>query len=101
MWLVCFAYFKFLTFKIYSNIGSAWYGVNPYDINNPDNKNIIETGSMRIENYVAKNPLIWSWGTGLQSVLFGYEIGLDYSIGYREQGRIGAFTYLTVGKNVF
>ncbi|MFM9945072.1 MAG: hypothetical protein ACKVQB_07530, partial [Bacteroidia bacterium] len=91
-------FFKFLTLRSYLNTGVAWFGVNPFSINNPDNKEIIETGSMTITNYVAKNPMIWSWGYGANSVLFGYEIGFDYAIGYTEKGRIGKFSYLTIGK---
>lgn len=91
-------FFKYLTFRTYSNIGMAWFGRNPFSINNPDNKDVIETGSMTITNYVAKNPLLWSWGLGANSILFGYEIGFDYAIGYNEKGTIGEFGYLTVGK---
>lgn len=90
--------FKFLTVRCYANLGTAWFGKNPFSITNPNNQDIIETGSMTITNYSAKNPLIVSWGAGINSVLFGYEFGLDYAIGYNERGRIGKFTYFTVGK---
>lgn len=91
-------FFKFLVLRTFFNMGTAWFGQNPFSIKNPENKDIIETGSMTITNYVAKNPLVWSWGTGASSVLFGYEIGFDFAIGYNERGKIGQFNYLTVGK---
>lgn len=91
-------FFKYLTIRSYVNLGTAWFGQNPFSITNPENKDIYETGSITITNYVAKNPLVWSWGAGANSVLFGYEIGFDYAIGYNERGQIGKFWYLTVGK---
>ncbi len=91
-------FFKFLTLRSFVNAGTAWFGRNPFSIENPDNKEIIETGSMTIINYVAKNPIVWSLGAGANSILFGYEVGFDYSVGYGERGSIGKFTYLTVGK---
>jgi len=90
---------KFLTARCYANLGTTWFGKNPFSITNPNNQDIIETGSMTIINYSAKNPLIVSWGVGINSVLFGYEFGFDYAIGYNERGRIGKFTYFTVGKS--
>ena len=90
--------FKFLTIRSYGNIGTAWFGRNPFAITNPDNQDVIETGSMTITNYSAKNPLVWSWGGGLNSILFGYELGVDFALGYNERGKIGRFTYVTVGK---
>lgn len=91
-------FFKFLILRTFVNTGAAWFGRNPFSIKNPENKETIETGSMTITNYVAKNPMVWSWGAGANSVLFGYEIGFDFAIGYNERGRIGKFSYLTVGK---
>lgn len=91
-------FFKYLALRTYANIGSAWFGRNPFSISNPDNKDVIETGSMTITNYVAKNPLLWSWGLGANSLLFGYEVGFDFAIGYNEKGKIGKFGHLTVGK---
>ena len=91
-------FFKFFTMRSFFNMGTAWYGRNPFSINNPDNREVIETGSMTITNYVAKNPLIWSWGFGANSILFGYEIGFDYAISYKETGRLGKLLYITVGK---
>ncbi len=91
--------FKFLTCRSYLNLGLPWFGRNPYSIHNPENKDIIETGSMTIVNYEAKNPLLWSWGIGVNSVIFGYEVGIDYSIGYHQNLRVGEFIYLTLGKS--
>jgi hypothetical protein len=89
---------KYLTFRTSGNLGTAWFGKNPFSISNPDNKEIIETGSVTINNYVAKNPMVWSWVVGANTLLFGYEIGFDYSVGYNERGIIGKFSYLTIGK---
>jgi hypothetical protein len=89
---------KYLTFRTSGNLGTAWFGKNPFSISNPDNKEIIETGSLTINNYVAKNPMVWSWVVGANTLLFGYEIGFDYSVGYNERGIIGKFSYLTIGK---
>jgi len=89
---------KYLSIRASSNLGTAWFGKNPFSISNPENKEIIETGSVTIINYVAKNPLVWSWVTGLNTQLLGYELGFDYSVGYNERGVIGKFSYLTIGK---
>lgn len=55
-------FFKYLTIRSYVNLGTAWFGQNPFSITNPENKDIYESGSITITNYVAKNPLVWSWG---------------------------------------
>lgn len=90
--------YKFLTIRSYANLGTAWFGNNPFSIDNPDNKEIIDGGSFTITNYVAKNPLVWSWGLGVNSMLLGYEIGIDFSMGFNERGKIGNFFYFTIGK---
>ncbi len=91
-------FLKYLVLRSFFNAGLAWFGNNPFSIENPDNKEIIETGSMTITNYIAKNPWLWSWGLGMNSVLFGYDVGLEHAIGYKEEGKLGQYTYLTVGK---
>ena len=91
--------FKYLNIKSGFNIGTAWYGQNPFSISNPENREEIETGSMTIINYAARNPLVWAWTVGANSVLFGYNIGWDYGVGYNDRGKIGGYRYLTIGKS--
>ncbi|MCC6720631.1 MAG: hypothetical protein IT243_00385 [Bacteroidia bacterium] len=92
--------FKFLTLKAILNTGTAWFGNNPFSITNPENRTVTETGSMTIVNYTYKNPLLWSWCTGLNTVLLGYNIGIDYSKGYNERGYIDKFICFTIGKEI-
>lgn len=92
--------FKFLTIKGVFNIGTVWYGKNPFLVTNPENRTVAETGSMTITNYTYKNPLIWSWCAGINSVLLGYNFGVDYSKGYNERGNTGSFISITLGKEI-
>ncbi|NUM30737.1 MAG: hypothetical protein HUU47_00230 [Bacteroidetes bacterium] len=92
--------FKYLCLKGVLNLGTVWYGKNPFSITNPENRTVIETGSMTIINYTYKNPLIWSWCAGINSVLLGYNFGIDYSIGYTERGKTNKFLSFTLGKEI-
>ena len=91
--------FKYLSLRSYMNFGLPWFGKNPYSIHNPENKDVIETGSMSIVNYEAKNPMIWSWGIGVNSIIFGYETSIDYAVGHHLNQRIGSLLHLTLGKS--
>ena len=62
------------------DIGTAWFGGNPWDTNNSINTETIELPPFKasIQNY--KNPWLSSLGVGVSTVLFGYYGTLYYSL---------------------
>jgi outer membrane protein assembly factor BamA len=65
----------------FNDIGAAWTGKNPYSSENAFN-NTIYNGhnySINIENQ--KEPIVYSYGFGIRSRLFGYYIRLDWGYG--------------------
>tara|TARA_B100001287_G_scaffold111572_1_gene94058 strand:+ start:15976 stop:19143 length:3168 start_codon:yes stop_codon:yes gene_type:complete len=65
----------------FNDIGAAWTGKNPYSSDNSFN-NTSYNGhnySINIENQ--KEPIVYSYGFGIRSKLFGYYIRLDWGYG--------------------
>jgi hypothetical protein len=77
--------------------GSAWYGVSPFDITNPNNVQIINSGQMVITVYNHKQPFVLGSGYGFRTNIFGYYIKFDQGIGL-DNGRWGKpIKYITIG----
>ncbi len=79
--------------------GTAWEGVSPFNEENPLNTNIIKEPSSPLTvtvNYF-RNPIVFGYGYGFRSTLFGYFLKLDFAWGVEtgivESGR----TYLSIG----
>ncbi len=69
-----------LWFVVYGDVGTAWYGKSPYDRLNPANKSSVAYGPLNIVIYNTKNPLVFSFGSGLRTKILGYDV--RYDIGY-------------------
>lgn len=61
--------------------GSAWFGLNPFNKDNPINTVIIDNGSVMIKVRYFKDPFIMSYGFGARASLFGYFLRLDVARG--------------------
>jgi hypothetical protein len=66
--------------------GTAWHGNNPFNRNNPLNTVILPrdnnplTPVVLTVNYF-KDPIVFSYGTGIRMLLFGYMLRADYGWG--------------------
>jgi hypothetical protein len=64
------------------DVASAWYGTGPYDPINPLQTDFINQGTMTVEVRSLKNPIIYGYGLGLKTKVWGIELGV-----YRAYGR--------------
>lgn len=79
-------FFKNFQIVGFTDIGTAWTGLDPYSEDNSFNTQVINSGGsnviVRLEN--RNNPLISSYGFGLRSKLLGYFIRFDYAWGLED-----------------
>ncbi|NJC27821.1 hypothetical protein [Neolewinella antarctica] len=71
------------------DVGSAWSGSNPYDEDNPVNLSTIEQGPVRVLVRRFRDPIIYGYGMGVRTSIFGYFLRADYGYGV-ETGIRGA-----------
>ncbi len=65
----------------FGDIGTAWTGKNPYSSDNSFNTSIINGHNYNITIQNQKEPLIYSYGFGIRSRIFGYYVRLDWGYG--------------------
>jgi hypothetical protein len=65
----------------FGDIGSAWTGKTPYSIENSFNSSIVNGHNYTINIKSQKEPIIYSYGFGLRSRIFGYYVRLDWGYG--------------------
>lgn len=63
------------------DMGSAWEGVNPFNEQSPLNTWTGAGNNVSIEVNYFRDPIIFGYGTGIRTLLFGYMIRLDYAWG--------------------
>ena len=69
----------------FSDIGSAWTGKTPYSTENSFNSSVINGHNYTINLKSQKEPIIYSYGFGIRSRIFGYYIRLDWGYGIDDQ----------------
>lgn len=69
----------------FSDIGSAWQGLNPLDESNTYYTKNVSSPPLDITVKVQKSPLIAGYGFGLRSTLFGYFLRADWAWGVEDQ----------------
>lgn len=62
-------FFKYLTIRSYVNLGTAWFGQNPFSITNPENKDIYEPEVLLLLIMWPKT--LW-YGVGGQELILFY-----------------------------
>jgi len=75
----------------FNDIGSAWTGVHPYSNTNSFNTIVIDNNIYHIEIENQKDPIVFGYGFGLRSRLFGYFIRFDWAWGVDD----GVLRFLT------
>ena len=72
---------KTFMFTLFSDIGSAWNGFNPYSEENQFNQ-VVSAGNpvlVSVENN--REPVVWSYGFGARAKILGYFVRADYGWG--------------------
>ncbi len=65
----------------FGDIGTAWTGKDPYSTENSFNTSIVNGHNYNITIQNQKEPLIYSYGFGIRSRIFGYYVRLDWGYG--------------------
>ncbi len=73
----------------FGDVGAAWTGSNPYSKENSFNKTIISQKPITVEIENQREPIVFGYGFGLRSQLFGYFIRFDWAWGV-DDGEIQA-----------
>ena len=81
----------------FSDVGTAWTGAHPYSPENSFNTTIIsEPKPFYIEIETQKEPIIYSYGFGLRSKLFGYFVRFDWAWGVDDGNTLKSVRYLSL-----
>ncbi len=80
----------------FGDAGTAWTGSNPYSEENSFNKTIIEQKPLVIELENQREPIVYGYGLGVRSQLFGYFIRFDYAWGVEDGIRQKGIGYLSL-----
>ncbi len=65
----------------FTDIGTAWEGLNPWRKDNPLITDVIGNDPVTVIVEYFKNPIVFGYGFGLRSSLFGYYVRLDVAWG--------------------
>ena len=83
------------------DIGTAWQGVSPFQENNP--LNTVEVGDpnspVSVEVNYFRNPIVYGFGGGIRSLIFGYFVKLDYAWGFETGVLQEPVFYISLGKD--
>lgn len=69
----------------FNDIGAAWTGSNPYSSENSFNNTIYDGHNYTINIENQKEPIVYSYGFGIRSRLFGYYVRLDWGYGINDR----------------
>ncbi len=80
----------------FTDIGSAWVGINPFDDENPQFTETIgqDPVTVRVDYY--RNPLVVGYGFGLRSTLLGYYLRFDVAWGADSGQKLGPKYYFSL-----
>lgn len=86
------------------DIGTAWIGSNPYSEDNPVNittypapSTLANPGPVSVTVIRYREPIIYSYGLGARTSLFGYFVRVDYGIGVETREANPAKWHLSLG----
>ncbi len=90
-------FFKNLQFVAFTDIGSAWSGISPFNQNNSFNNTVIQEGAFtaNVKNY--RNPFLQGQGLGVRTLVFGYYLKFDVAWGIEDFNLLPPMAYVTLG----
>ena len=72
---------KTFMFTLFSDVGSAWNGFNPYSEENQFNQVISAGNPVLVSIQNNREPVVWSYGFGARAKILGYFVRADYGWG--------------------
>lgn len=79
-----------------ADIGASWTGVNPYTSDNAFNTKLIIGHNYQIILKDQREPIVYGYGFGLRSKLFGYYIRFDWAWGVDDGEVLSGVRYLSL-----
>ena len=80
----------------FGDVGTAWTGTNPYTSDNAFNTILVEGFNYEIILQNQKEPIVYGYGFGLRSKLFGYYVRFDYAWGVDDGVVLDPVKYLSL-----
>ncbi|MCB0402755.1 MAG: PD40 domain-containing protein [Flavobacteriales bacterium] len=68
----------------FTDVGSAWSGLDPWGKQNSVDKRIIEDGPVKVTVYRDINPIVAGYGFGVRTTFLGYFVRLDWAWGIED-----------------
>ena len=69
----------------FTDVGTAWNGIDPWGKENSVNKDIITDGPIKVTVYKKVDPIVAGYGFGVRTTLLGYFLRLDWAWGVEDQ----------------
>jgi len=80
----------------FTDIGSAWVGINPFDDENPQFTETIGQDPVVVQVDYYRNPLVVGYGFGLRSTILGYYLRFDVAWGNDSGETFGPSYYFSL-----
>lgn len=80
----------------FGDVGTAWTGWDPYSTDNSFNTTVVQDGNLLITIENQREPIIYGYGFGLRSRLFGYYIRFDWAWGVDDGQVLESLKYLSL-----
>lgn len=77
------------------DIGTAWTGAHPYASSNSFNQTVVNQKPLVITIQNQKEPIIWGYGLGLRTKVFGYFTRFDWAWGVDDYEKLPSIRYLS------
>ena len=65
----------------FTDVGTAWNGLNPWDKSNSINKDIVTDGPITVTVFKNIDPIVAGYGFGVRSTILGYFVRADWAWG--------------------
>lgn len=80
------------------DVGTSWHGKDPFSKENPLNTVILNNPpTVQVEVKYFRNPIVYGYGAGIRTLLFGYFLKLDYAWGWETNLRQDPMLHFSIG----
>ena len=83
----------------FADVGTAWEGVNPFSDENPLFTDQVGSSPVTVQVNYYRNPIVFGYGVGARTQLFGYFMRLDVGWGIDSGQKTEATWYFSLSKD--
>lgn len=92
------SFFRNLQVVGFFDVGTAWHGTDPFSDDNPLNTvNLSNPPTVNVQVKYFRNPIVFGYGAGVRTLLFGYFLKLDYAWGWETGLRQDPMLHFSIG----